>query len=197
MTADEIAELRRVVTVKPLEWNEAREARPYQFWYAASSVGRYEIDVVSTGSSTRYDVFLRSVRFSIKENLAEAKDASQADYERRIFSALTLASRALPVAPDAVPFGWIRNATILDVCEHKKKINPRLRNFCFELGVEIMRKGEGVTIFTEDQVTRLCDQAKREAYEKCVAVATDHEHMDRQVAKSIRESIEALAEKKP
>lgn len=93
-------------------------------------------------------------------------------------------------AAAVVPFGWIRNETLQYISEHKKKINPRLRNFCFELGMEIMRKGEGVTIFTEDQVTRLCDQAKREAYAECIRALDGAGNLDGV------HIIEAFAEKK-
>ena len=77
------------VSVKPLEWFEHPNAFPAPTWSAQTGFGFYNIEEVSASDSPAYEVRLHAHRLvSVNDSLDEAKAAAQADYERRILSAL-------------------------------------------------------------------------------------------------------------
>lgn len=77
------------VSVKPLEWFEHPNAFPAPMWSAQTGFGFYNIEEVSASDTPAYEVRLHAHHLvAVKDSLEEAKEASQADYETRIRSAL-------------------------------------------------------------------------------------------------------------
>ena len=75
--------------IKPLEWYPDPGAFPYNTWGAQSSFGRFIIEEVSASDSPAYEArYTPHHLITIKDSLEDAKAAAQADYERRILSAL-------------------------------------------------------------------------------------------------------------
>ena len=76
--------------VKPLEWRDHRpDSFPEPAWSAQTPFGFYNIEEVSASDSPAYVVRLHAHHFvADKDGLDEAKAAAQADYEKRIRSAL-------------------------------------------------------------------------------------------------------------
>lgn len=80
----------RAVAVKPLRWRDhGPNAFPARFWGAETPFGRYEIEEECASDSPRYRVEWHSRLIIDGDSLPEAQEAAQADYERRILSALT------------------------------------------------------------------------------------------------------------
>lgn len=78
------------VPVKPLEWRDhGPDAFPARFWSAQTPFGRYEIEEETASDSPRYRLEWHSSLITDEDGLDAAKAAAQADYERRIRSALT------------------------------------------------------------------------------------------------------------
>lgn len=77
-------------TIKPLVWRDHRpDSFPEPAWSAQTPFGFYNIEEVSASDSPAYVVRLHAHHFiADKYSLEEAKGAAQADYERRIRSAL-------------------------------------------------------------------------------------------------------------
>lgn len=168
MTADEIAELRRVVTVKPLEWTAPTKPNgdcAYDHCIAQTEFGRIFLDWKSwkgreDGDGTDDGVSIyahwdfEDGWIGCEYSLDAAKAKAQSFYEQRILSALTLASRA-PDVGDEKPVAWrSRHVTYIDWYLTK-----------YEPPREI---GQKEALYTEDQVTRRCEQVKREAYAECL-----------------------------
>ena len=89
-----------VVKIKPLEWRDHRGHTFPDTWTALTPCGVFEIEERSAGDSPAY--FATGPMYAFiadKDSLEEAKAAAQADYERRIRSALT----ATPPASEKDP----------------------------------------------------------------------------------------------
>lgn len=75
--------------VKALEWRHYPDAFP-PMWCASAPIGSYSIEETAGSDSPSYDVVNPSmVTIANFDGLPEAKAAAQADFERRILSALT------------------------------------------------------------------------------------------------------------
>ncbi|CAH1657438.1 hypothetical protein CHELA1G11_13051 [Hyphomicrobiales bacterium] len=125
-----------------------------------------EAAVARAGTTREYAIWL------------EALDKASGDL-------LTLASRALPAAPDV---GEEKITRWSPACEFDGDGCPTAYMFG--------NNSNGDYVRYEDHL-RLRDQAKRGAYADAAAIASDYGHMDGPTAKGIHEAIEALAEKKP
>jgi hypothetical protein len=78
------------IKVKPLEWYADPGAFPYKTWGAQSPFGRFIIEEVSASDSPAYEArYTPHHLIAIKDALPEAQEVCQADYERRILSALS------------------------------------------------------------------------------------------------------------
>lgn len=76
-------------SVKQLQWYSDPGAFPFKTWGAQSPFGRFIIEEVSASDSPIYEVrYTPHHLVTIKDGLPEAKEAAQADYERRIMSAI-------------------------------------------------------------------------------------------------------------
>ena len=92
------------VVVKGLEWYPDPGAFPAPMWGAQSAFGRYTIEEVSASDSPAYQVRYTPFHLvAVKDDLEAAKDAAQADFDRRIRSAV-IASPA--------PSGEVREALL-------------------------------------------------------------------------------------
>jgi len=88
-----------VVKVKPLEWRDHRGHTFPDTWTALTPCGVFEIEERSAGDSPAYVATGPMYAFiADKDSLEEAKAAAQADYERRIRTALAATASAEPVA---------------------------------------------------------------------------------------------------
>ena len=86
--------------VKPLEWYPDPGAFPSPTWGAQSSFGRFIIEEVSASDTPAYEVrYTPHHLISINDSLEDAKAAAQADFERRILSALTRPSPPTEARP--------------------------------------------------------------------------------------------------
>ncbi|MCO5079188.1 MAG: hypothetical protein M9937_26320 [Chelatococcus sp.] len=211
MTADEIAELLRVVAVRALVWKEDHGVAmlgPYRLFEAETPIGRYVYGTDAEGVSYYHT---HSSGIQTVGDEAKAKQLAEAAWEKAALSEIgKYASRDLPAAPDVgeeKPVAWryrddghTWEATI-------DSIDAR----------DLAKDGFTVEpLYAAKQVARLCNQAKREAYAECRAIAERHreehgaamaedltpEHRTRarsglRAARAIKVAIEALAEKKP
>jgi len=197
MTHDEIEALRRVVSVKPLVWvYERGEAMlgPYRMFKAKSPLGWYVYGTDSEGKSY-YTTALSGIIAA--EDEEKAKQLAEDAWEKAALSEIgKYASRALPAAADVgdeKPAAWMYHR------RHGFGLSfPKPE--CFDDDGEPC---EPSPLYDPDQVARLCEQAKREAYAECKAIA--HEEADEcgplssgstMAARRIARAIEALAEKK-
>ncbi|CAH1656790.1 hypothetical protein CHELA1G11_11171 [Hyphomicrobiales bacterium] len=197
MTADEIAELRRVVMVRPLAWDQPDGPDGNAWLGHGTDMCQYYIrfDIESASYWMPGEAPTSDDDDSAQEYLAidDAKAAAQADYEQRILSALTLDSRAPAAAPD------------VGDQEEADRIAGHVTN-----NLEAMKAGGQALL----AFTRIRDQAKRDAYAECSDVAGGYNGawnskenkpfvdagvmalvLERDLA--IAAAIEALAEKKP
>ena len=201
MTPDEIAERRRVVTVKLLEWTPPTEPNgdcAYDHCIAQTEFGRIFLDWKSwkgreDGDGTDAGVSIYAQWdfddgwIGCEYSLDAAKAKAQSFYENRILSALTLVSRALPAdrCEDCPPSGCPTDATRCDPCDRRaltveempsawqQRLKGRWHNLPEDWSKEECDRMPPGKVFrplyAPDQLTRLCDQAKREAYAECLA----------------------------
>ena len=176
--SDEIAELRRVVSVRPLAWDQPDGPDGNAWLGHGTDMCQYYIrfDFESASYWMPGEAPTSDDDDSAQEYLAidDAKAVAQADYEKRILSALILASRTIPpdVEVDANAIAGLVTAN---------------------------DEAAAVKIAVIALASRLCEQAKREAYAECAAIARSRWAIYRakKTAKDIAFAIEALAEKKP
>lgn len=85
----EVGDEPQAQAVKALEWRHYPDAFP-PMWCASAPIGSYSIEETAGSDSPSYDVVNPSmVTIANFDGLPEAKAAAQADFERRILSALT------------------------------------------------------------------------------------------------------------
>ena len=191
MTADDLAALRRVVSVKPLEW-VARDdivdlynaQSPTGWWYNIRKLqdGRFKYSGDPAASPVPTAQTFQCLDF--------AKAAAQDDYERRILSALTLASRAIPAAPDVgeekrvkVPGGQTplddnlshRYLAVLDEGSKARDsgegspYHGHSLEHCLHATGWVSRDLRLALNKAREECKTACDQARRQAYAECIA----------------------------
>lgn len=188
MTADDLAALRRVVSVKPLVWTQtpppAHEHEPFVYW-AAGLGGHYRAEPDGL-LWMAHDGFI----WEQHANQAAAQAAAQADYEQRILSALTLTSRAIPAAPDVgeekrvkVPGGQTplddnlshRYLAVLDEGSKARDsgegspYHGHSLEHCLHATGWVSRDLRLALNKAREECKTACDQARREAYAECIA----------------------------
>lgn len=177
-TTNEIAELRRVVSVRPLEW---------RVW-----IGGEELAFLAGGETARYLVRKNGDDWYFDHDYMGkgGKAAAQDDYERRILSALTLASRAIPAAPDVgeekrvkVPGGQTplddnlshRYLAVLDEGSKARDsgegspYHGHSLEHCLHATGWVSRDLRLALNKAREECKTACDQARREAYAECIA----------------------------
>lgn len=149
MTPDEIAELRRVVSVKPLAWKGDHGVAmlgPYRLFEAETPLGRYVYGTDAEGVSYYHS---HSSGIQTVGDEAKAKQLAEAAWEKAALSEIgKYASRALPAAADDL-----------------EKAAGRIVAEVLDDRTGVLEAIETVVKFA----SRIRDQAKREAYEKCIA----------------------------
>lgn len=93
--------------VKALTWRHYPDAFPPMWVSQNAAFGNYSIEEAAGSDTPRYDVLNPTMGLMVNcDDLPDAKAAAQADYERRILSALEAAPEPTPASGEDLAVYW-------------------------------------------------------------------------------------------